>query len=108
MVFRMLAVLNEFERDQISERTTAALRHKREKRQPYSPTPYGFDRVGDKLVINHDEQKVVEEILELRGKGWSLRQIAAKLNQAGTESKRGGQWFGSTVRSVIECATRYE
>jgi site-specific DNA recombinase len=39
MVFRMLAVLNEFERDQISERTAAALHHKREQRQAYSPTP---------------------------------------------------------------------
>ncbi len=108
MVFRMLAVLNEFERDQISERTTAALRHKREKRQPYSPTPYGLDRVGDVLVINHIEQKTIEDILDLRERGWSFRRIAGKLNQDGVESKRGGQWFGSTVRSIIECATRYE
>ncbi len=106
MVFRMLAVLNEFERDQISERTTAALRHKREKRQPYSPTPYGFDRVDDRLIINHDEQKVIEGILVLREQGWSLRRIAGKLNQDGVETKRGGQWFGSSVRSVIECSTR--
>ncbi len=108
MVFRMLAVLNEFERDQISERTTAALRHKREKRQPYSPTPYGLDRVGDVLVINHTEQKTIEDILDLREQGWSFRRIAGKLNLDGVESKRGGQWFGSTVRSIIECATRYE
>ncbi len=106
MIFRMLAVLNEFERDQISERTTAALRHKREQRQVYSPTPYGFDRVDDSLVLNYTEQKVIEEILELRERGWSLRRIAGKLNLDGVESKRGGQWFGSTVKSVIECATR--
>lgn len=30
MVFRMLAVLAEFERDQISERTTTAMQHKKE------------------------------------------------------------------------------
>ena len=106
MVFRMLAVLNEFERDQISERTAAALRHKREKMQPYSPTPFGFDRICDLLVLNHDEQKVIEDILDLREQGWSLRRIAGKLNQDGVETKRGGQWFGSTVRSVIECSTR--
>jgi len=100
MVFRILAVLNEFERDQISERTAAALRHKREKRQPYSPTPYGFDRVGDLLIINHDEQKVIEEILELREKGWSYRYIAAKLNREGVPEKNGGVWFPSSVRSI--------
>jgi site-specific DNA recombinase len=101
MVFRMLAVLNEFERDQISERTAAALRHKREKRQAYSPTPYGFDRICDMLVINHDEQKVIEEILELREKGWSLRQIADALNEQMIPAKRGGQWFASSVRAVL-------
>jgi len=41
MVFRMLAVLNEFERDQISERTSAILQHKKSKLEAYSPTPYG-------------------------------------------------------------------
>jgi len=101
MVFRMLAVLNEFERDQISERTAAALRHKREKMQPYSPTPFGFDRICDLLVLNHDEQKVIEDILDLREQGWSLRRIAGKLNQDGVETKRGGFWFASTVRSVL-------
>ncbi|MDM7933781.1 MAG: recombinase family protein [Methanothrix sp.] len=97
----MLAVLNEFERDQISERTAAALRHKREKRQAYSPTPYGFDRIGNLLVINQDEQKVIEEILELREKGWSLRQIAARLNTKGVKAKYGGTWFASSIRAVL-------
>lgn len=69
---------------------------------------YGFDRIGNLLVINNDEQKVIEDILELRQKWWSLRGVASKLNQVGVESKRGGQRFGSTVRSIIECATRYE
>jgi site-specific DNA recombinase len=108
MVFRMLAVLNEFERDQISERTTAALRHKREQRQAYSPTPYGFDRICDLLVINHDEQKVIEEILELRLKGWSLRRIAALFNDKGVTAKNGGIWFASSVRSVLVCSERGE
>jgi site-specific DNA recombinase len=101
MVFRMLAVLNEFERDQISERTAAALRHKRNQRQAYSPTPYGFDRISDLLVVNHDEQKVIEEMLELREKGWSLRQIAARLNTKGIKAKYGGAWFASSIRAVL-------
>jgi len=101
MVFRMLAVLNEFERDQISERTAAALRHKREKMQPYSPTPFGFDRICDLLVLNHDEQKVIEEMLDLRAKGWSLRQIAERLNLESEPAKNGGKWYASSVRAVI-------
>jgi DNA invertase Pin-like site-specific DNA recombinase len=42
MVFRMLGVLNEFERDQVSERTKAALAHKKETNQVYNHTPYGY------------------------------------------------------------------
>jgi len=105
MVFRMLAVLNEFERDQISERTATALRHKREQHQAYSPTPYGFDRIGDLLVVNHDEKTVIEEILELRLKGWSLRQIASELNRKGVPAKKGGIWYPSSLRSIVRLVT---
>ena len=47
MVFRMLAVLAEFERDLISERTAAAMRHKRGRREYTGGSPpYGW-RVGE-------------------------------------------------------------
>ncbi len=101
MVFRMLAVLNEFERDQISERTASALRHKRQQRQAYSPTPYGFDRIEKDLVINPSEREVLERIVRLRSQGWSFHRIADRLNREGIPAKRGGRWFGSTVRSVL-------
>ncbi|HOH81091.1 MAG TPA: recombinase family protein [Methanoregulaceae archaeon] len=105
MVFRMLAVLNEFERDQISERTTAALRHKREQHQVYSPTPYGYDRVGDALVINLDEQKVIEDIRGMRGRGLSYRSITAALNRNNIPAKRGGKWHATTVRSIMRTSS---
>ena len=50
MVLRMLAVLNEIERDQISERTSAILQHKKAKGEVYSPIPCGFRREGNKLI----------------------------------------------------------
>jgi site-specific DNA recombinase len=80
MVFRMLAVLNEFERDQVSERTAAILRHKKENGQVYSPVPFGYDREGDRLVENEDELLVVELVKNLRRQGCSLRQIASDVN----------------------------
>jgi len=43
MIFRMLAVLAEFERDQISERTKAAMAHLRRQGHRVSRhIPYGF------------------------------------------------------------------
>jgi site-specific DNA recombinase len=102
MVFRMLAVLNEFERDQISERTSAALQHKKGQRHAYSPTPYGFDRIGGMLIINRAEQAILERIVELKMKGWSLRKISELLNGQGTPAKNGGKWQASSVNSVLK------
>ncbi|HOF67764.1 MAG TPA: recombinase family protein [Candidatus Fermentibacter daniensis] len=102
MLFRLLAVLNEFERDQISERTAAALRHKKQQGRVYSPTPYGYDRVGDALVENEMEQAVLERIRSLRAAGWSLERIAAELNKDGIPAKKGGLWCLSAIRSVLK------
>jgi site-specific DNA recombinase len=62
MVFRIMAVLAEYEKDQIAERTSVVLQHKKANREVYSPIPYGFDRMGKMLVLNHAEQGVLEEI----------------------------------------------
>ncbi|MDM7913508.1 MAG: recombinase family protein, partial [Methanotrichaceae archaeon] len=106
MVFRLLAVLNEFERDQVSERTSAALRHKKQQHQVYSPTPYGFDRVGDTLVENEREQEVLLQISTLRERGLSLRKIAQILDEGGTPAKNGGKWYPSAIRSVLLTSER--
>jgi len=101
MIFRVLAVLNEFERDQVSERTSAILQHKKAKLEAYSPTPYGYRRVGNRLVEDPKEKEVVQMIQKLREEGCSLRQIAGRLNEAGIPSKKGGKWYASSVRYIL-------
>ena len=101
MVFRMLAVLNEFERDQISERTSAILQHKKAKGEVYSPIPYGFRREGNKLVADENEMTVVRNIRNWREEEYSLRKIASQLNNAGIPAKNGGHWYASTVRYIL-------
>jgi len=101
MVFRLLAVLNEFERDQISERTSAILQHKKSKLEPYSPTPYGYDKEQDKLIPSRDEQKVITLIFRLRRKGVSLRGIALVLNCRGIPAKNGGRWHHSSIQYIL-------
>lgn len=71
MVFRMLAVLDEFERDQISERTKMALSYRRSQGRVYGQVPYGFRREGENLCVNKAEQKIVDLIFELRSRGWT-------------------------------------
>lgn len=102
MVFRMLAVLSEFERDVIAERTTGALAHKKAKREVYSPVPLGFVASDGRLLPSAAETKVIAKIRSMRLKGQSLRQIADHLNAAGLAGKKGGRFHASTIRAVLE------
>jgi DNA invertase Pin-like site-specific DNA recombinase len=102
MVFRMMAVLSEFERDQISERTTAALAHKKAKRETYSALPLGYADQDGKLVPVDEELRVVAEIRDMRDGGMSLERIAADLNSRGIVGKRGGKFHGMTIKKILE------
>lgn len=74
MVFQMLAVLAEFERNQISERTKAAMGHMREQGMFLGEVPFGYDLSADRktLVENPGELETISLIKSLRTKGYSL------------------------------------
>lgn len=96
-----MAVLNEFERDQIAERTSSILQLKKSRREVYSPIPYGFRREGKHLLVDENEQKVIRNIKDLRADGISLRQIARELNDEGVPSKNDRKWYASTVHYIL-------
>lgn len=102
MVFNLLAVLNQFERDQVSERTKMVMSYLKENSKVYSHVPYGFDRVDKDLVINPDEAKQIEYMIQLRNKGYGFRKIATTLNNSEIKSKHGGKWYAKTVEQVIQ------
>lgn len=107
MVFRMLAVLNEFERDLVSERTTAAMQHKRSKGERVGKVPFGFDLSDDgvSLVENAREQEVLVIIGELRDAGLSLRKIADELTRRGVQTKGGRtKWTHTTIARIVSRA----
>lgn len=102
MIFNLLAVLNQFERDQVSERTKMVMKYKRENNQVYSHVPYGFDRVDKNLIINQDESQNIAYMVRLRDKGYGFRKIATQLNKDNIKSKHGGQWYAKTVEQVLK------
>jgi DNA invertase Pin-like site-specific DNA recombinase len=95
MVFRMLAVLAEFERDQVSERTTTAMQHKKA-RQEYTSgaAPYGWRVAADgvSLEVDDAEQEVLRTATELRANGASLRQIGQHLTACGLRQRNGREF----------------
>lgn len=91
MVFRLLAVMNEFERDQISERTKSALQHKKSKSERVGTIPFGFTVAHDGITLIEDEneQQVISAIHSMRDSGLSLRKIVVELERGGFVSRSG-------------------
>jgi DNA invertase Pin-like site-specific DNA recombinase len=102
MLFRMLAVLSEFERDVIAERTRTALSHKKAQGEVYAPVPFGFEAIEGRLRVVKEEARIVAEVIRLREAGATLAGIADTLNERGIEGKRGGRWYASTVRYLLQ------
>jgi site-specific DNA recombinase len=105
MVFRMLAVLAEFERDQISERTITAMQFKKAKGERVGSIPYGYSLAVDgiDLIENKQEQAALVMIHKLNSKGLSLRNIASRLEKAGY-IPRGKAWHPQTIKNILEAA----
>ena len=104
MVFRMLAVLSEFERDQISDRTRFALAHKKANGEKTGgDIPFGYRLDGGRLIKDENEQKAIALIRELRRKGYRLQAICDELAKEGYRTRRGNlKWQPKTVSRIIE------
>jgi DNA invertase Pin-like site-specific DNA recombinase len=91
MVFRMLSVMAQFESDQISERVTFGMQHKKAQGGRVGMIPYGF-RLGDDpdtLIEDAAEQKIIAVIHDYREAGLSLRKIVARLDEQGFKARTG-------------------
>ena len=102
MMFQMLAVLAEFERNLVGERTSTALQHKKRTGQVYSAVPYGFEAIEGRLEQVQAEAAVVSEIQAARAKGNTLQTICNELNGRGISTKKGRQWQPATVHLLLK------
>lgn len=103
MVFRMLAVLSEFERDQVSERTSAALQHKKAKGERVGEIQFGYQLCEDgvKLERNETEQRAIELATRLKRQNLSLRKIATALDEQGFKNRIGGKFNAQTISNIL-------
>lgn len=103
---QMSAVFAELERALIAQRTADALNELRSRRQVYGAIPFGWNRLGDQLVRDEAEQRVIARIKQLRTRGLSYDRIARSLNGSEVPAKRGGIWHAMAVRSVLLTAAK--
>lgn len=97
----VMAGFAELEKNLIGERTATALAHKKAHGEAYGPTPYGFNREGDTLAANQQEQEMVDKIKAWRRAGWTFRRIVEELNRLAIPTKKGGAWHPCTVRYLL-------
>lgn len=97
-----------YERQLIGARTAAALGAKRRRGEKTGgDVPFGWSlgTDGKRLMEDAEEQAVIAEVHELRGRGWTLRAIGAELERRGILTKRGGtHWHPQTVSAVLRQA----
>jgi len=103
--FLIMAVLNQLEREQISERTSDDMRRRQADGQAMgSKPPYGKKIVieGDKkiLIDDADEQATIADIKRYVTLGLSARQISKQLNFDQIPA-RGKQWHPTTVHRIL-------
>lgn len=101
MFFRLLATLAEFERDLISERTRAALDHKRGRSERIGEVPFGWRVVeGGRLEVDVEETQTLHQIDDFRNDGASWTEVANRLNKFGLKTKNGMSWSAQNARKV--------
>jgi len=106
-MLHLYAALSEKERSLISDRTKAALKVLKDRGMPLG----NRTNLDDARLLSNETNrakakefasKVLPFILQLRQEGQTLTAIADKLNDAGFKTRRGGEWYASTVSNILK------
>jgi DNA invertase Pin-like site-specific DNA recombinase len=103
-IVQQMAAVAELERGLISQRTKAALAQSKKKLGGYRG-----GRKPDAALATEARQKaangfadsVAPMMLEMKGTGASLRQIAAAMAAKGIRTPRGGEWTATAVKNAL-------
>lgn len=105
MILTIMSAVATLERSAIIERTSNGRAYKKSQGLYAGGAPrFGLKAVegANQLVTAPEEQKVINLILSLRQQGKSMAVIAEALNAEGYKSKRGGAWYASSVKNVLD------
>ena len=111
LFFSILAAVAEFEKGRILERMADGRRGKRLRGGHIGgEAPYGYRVAGDgrdaALVEAQKEQEAIAVARKARVDGLSLRQIGARLAEAGHLTRLGKPWEATQVKRLLETEAR--
>lgn len=101
----IMASMNQWERDTISERTRDALRLKMTRNERAGQVPFGYSLAsdGNTLVENRREQEAIRLIKELHEKGHNYSAICRELTRQG-HKPLGRQWHAQSIKNILKRA----
>lgn len=106
LTVHIIAAMAEYERDQISARTKAALKQAKERGQVLGNRNLrAVSQKGSQTnKTNADDfaRKVFPQIQQMKAAGMSLQSIASALNDQQVQTPRGGRWWATTVSNVLK------
>jgi len=102
LFINLLGVISQWQREQIGENTSAALRHKRQTGCVYGRTPFGYVRQGAALLPETSQQAALRLAHSMRSDGITLQRIGRELTLRGIKPPRGSAWYASSVRAILE------
>lgn len=110
MLLNILMTVAQWVREDIVERTSQALAHKRALGQRVGQIPYGQRLADDGVTLepNEEEQAVIHRIMRWRSAGFSLRRIVTRLNEdrVPARSRNGstdpGRWHYPIVQRIVK------
>ena len=102
-VMDIIQRIAQLESEQIGERVKVGMSQKARKGTGYlgSPNPFGYDIEDGQLRAVNSEAGVVAFIYHAYMIGFSLDEIAQKLNGRGVLAKKGGLWSKQAVSKVL-------
>jgi len=103
LVLNVLLSVNQWEREAIAERTSAALQHKISKGERCGRVRYGYSvgPDGKTLVPNETEQRAIALMIDAHASGLGLRETARDLTSRGYPTRDGKPWDHSQIRVII-------
>lgn len=97
----LLGAVAQLERSTIAERTTLALKTKRQKGEVYSRVPFGWKQDGNRLVPVAGEQEALSAARKMRDNRASFQEIADFFTKKGIKPHGGGRWYPASARQVL-------
>jgi DNA invertase Pin-like site-specific DNA recombinase len=101
----IMASMNQWERDTISERTRDALHLKVSRNERAGQAPYGWTLAedGNTLIENEREQEAIRLIKEEHEKGRNYSAICRELSARGYRPL-GKQWHAQSIKNILKRA----